>query len=53
MFVARGICGAVLNDDPDYYKDNKDSVLRLCKTLIGTELKETVTQRREIPSFLL
>ena len=53
VFLARGLCGAMLRDDADYYKDNKDSIQRIVKSIVGTETREYVSQKREIPSFLL
>jgi AcrR family transcriptional regulator len=53
VFLARGLCGAMLRDDADYYKENKDSIQRIVKSIVGTETREYVSQKREIPSFLL
>jgi AcrR family transcriptional regulator len=53
VFLARGLCGAMLRDDADYYKENKDSIQRIVKSIVGTETREYVSQKRDIPSFLL
>ena len=53
VFLARGLCGAMLRDDADYYKENKDSIQRIVKAIVGTETREYVSQKRDIPSFLL
>ncbi len=53
VFLARGLCGAMLRDDANYYKENKDSIQRIVKSIVGTETREYVSQKRDIPSFLL
>ena len=53
LFLARGICGAVLRDDIEYYQANKDVILRAAKKMLEIETKEIVTKKREMPSFLL
>lgn len=63
IFLAGGLCGAILHDHADYYTENKDSVLKIVKTLTGTEVRERPVQKKEapapvqkkkdIPSFLL
>ena len=63
VFLAGGLCGAILHDDAEYYTENKDSVLKVAKTLTGTETRERPVQKKEtpapvqkkkdIPSFLL
>jgi len=53
LFLARGICGAVLLDDADYYQTNKDVILRTAKKMLEIETKEFVSKKREMPSFLL
>lgn len=63
VFLAGGLCGAILHDDAEYYTENKDSILKVAKTLTGTETKERPVQKKEtitpvqkkkdIPSFLL
>lgn len=64
VFLARGLCGAMLRDDADYYKENKDSILKIAKNLAATDMAERPTPKKEtpdapvqrkkdIPSFLL
>ena len=63
VFLAGGLCGAILHDDTEYYTENKDSILKIAKTLAGTETRERPIQKKEapapvqkkkdIPSFLL
>ena len=59
VFLARGICSSVFQEDPTYYQENKEALLRICKAIADIEdkeIKETrevAPQKREIPSFLL
>lgn len=52
-FLARGLCGTALCDDPSYFEANSADILRIAKTLLGAEIKETAGKKRDIPSFLL
>jgi AcrR family transcriptional regulator len=62
-FLAGGLCAAILHDDAEYYTENKEAILKIAKTLTGTETRERTTQRKDpptpvqkkqdIPSFLL
>ena len=56
LFLARGICGALLREDAAYYQENKDKILKIAKHLAETEIsgtKEVFVRKQEIPSFLL
>ena len=53
LFLSRGICGAALRDDAEYYQTNKESILRVAKKMLEIETKEVVSKKREMPSFLL
>ncbi len=53
LFLSRGICGAVLRDDAEYYRANKDVILRAAKKMLEIETKEIVSKKKEMPSFLL
>lgn len=61
-FLAGGLCAAILHDDAEYYTENKDSILKIVRSLTDKEIKESVVQKKEskpapqkkdIPSFLL
>jgi AcrR family transcriptional regulator len=34
VFLAGGLCGAILHDDTEYYTENKDSILKIAKIAI-------------------
>ena len=53
LFLSKGICGAALRDDAQYYLTNKENILRTAKKMLEIETKEIVTKKREMPSFLL
>jgi AcrR family transcriptional regulator len=62
VFLAGGLCAAILHDDAEYYTENKDSILKIIRSLTDKEIKESVVQKKEskpapqkkdIPSFLL
>ena len=61
-FLAGGLCTAILHDDAEYYTENKESILKIVRSLTGKEIKEPAIQKKEskpapqkkdIPSFLL
>ena len=53
LFLARGLCRAIIREDSSYYEENKEDILKIVKSLMGTEPKEVVTRKKDIPSFLL
>ena len=61
-FLAGGLCATILHDNADYYTENKESILKIARSLTGKEIKEPIVQKKEpkpvpqkkeIPSFLL
>ena len=61
-FLAGGLYSTILHDNADYYTENKESILKIARSLTGKEIKEPVVQKKEpkpvpqkkeIPSFLL
>ncbi|MBR6743669.1 MAG: TetR/AcrR family transcriptional regulator [Clostridia bacterium] len=65
VFLAGGLCGAILHDEEGYYTENKEAVLKIAENLTEAEPKKrplpeketppapVVQRKREIPSFLL
>ena len=53
LFLSRGFCNAALRDDAEYYRKNKEILLRTAKKMLEIETKEVVAKKREMPSFLL
>ena len=59
LFLARGLCRAIISDDPTYYEENKEDIFKIVNSLMDTkteteiETKEVVVRKKEIPSFLL
>ena len=60
-FLSGGLCATILHDDAEYYTENKESILKIVRSLTGKEIKEPIVQKeskptpqkKEIPSFLL
>ena len=64
FFLAGGLCASILQDNAEFYTENKEAILKIAKNLSGTETterpapkKETppvpVQRKKDIPSFLL
>jgi len=63
IFLSRGLCRVIISDDPVYYGENKEDILKIVNSVINiktntkiepeTETKESVVRKKDIPSFLL